>query len=54
MVVGKGEKNFSLYCKEAKTTDCEINIVDDEMRVKFWHKKLSYMNEKDMNILAKK
>lgn len=53
-MVAKGEKYSSLYYMEAKITDCDINIVDDEASVELWYKRLSHMSEKGLKILAKK
>lgn len=54
MVVARGNKTSSLYMMEGKLSKGAINVVQEDQVTELWHKRLSHISEKGLNVLAKK
>ncbi|MCF7184086.1 DDE-type integrase/transposase/recombinase, partial [Corynebacterium sp. MC-13] len=54
LVVARGEKRRGLYWTTASTCANMVNAVEDDKSSTLWHKRLSHISEKGLNVLAKK
>ncbi|CAJ2637320.1 unnamed protein product [Trifolium pratense] len=52
LVVAKGEKTSKLYWTKALVARDSVNVID--MKASLWHRRLSHISEKGLNVLAKK
>ena len=53
LVVARGRLCFPLYKTKVKVCGGQLNAVDDDTSSDFWHKWLTHMSEKRLQILAK-
>ena len=51
--VAQGRLSCSLYKTQVKVCKGELNSFDDDTSLDLWHKRLSHMSEKGLQILAK-
>ena len=51
--VAQGKLCCSLYKTKVKVCRGELNAVDDDTSLDLWHKQLSHMSEKGLQLLAK-
>ena len=51
--VERGRLCFSLYKTQVKVCRGQLNAVDDDTSHDLWHKRLSHMSEKGLQLLAK-
>ncbi|CAJ2679244.1 unnamed protein product [Trifolium pratense] len=52
LVVARGEKTSKLYWTKALVARDSVNVID--MKASLWHRRLSHISEKGLNVLAKK
>ncbi|CAJ2645756.1 unnamed protein product [Trifolium pratense] len=52
LVVARGEKTSKLYWTKALVARDSVNAID--MKASLWHRRLSHISEKGLNVLAKK
>ena len=50
----RGKKSNSLYTKKAKVRINSINVMEKEVPIELWHKRLGHMSEKGLQRLARK
>jgi len=54
LIIARGKKEASLYFMQEKLCKGEVNVAYDNSNLDLWHKRLSHMNEKGLQILAGK
>ncbi|KAG8379486.1 hypothetical protein BUALT_Bualt07G0093500 [Buddleja alternifolia] len=54
VITAKGNKKNSLYLMQAKLSIGEVNAAVNSSSIELWHKKLGHLNQKGMQLLAKK
>jgi len=53
-IFARGKKINTLYKTEARLVKGDANVVENENSTKLWHKRLGYMSENGLQVLAKK
>ena len=48
LVMARGKKTNSLYTTEAKVQINSTNVMEKEVPIELWHKRLSHMSEKGL------
>ena len=51
--MARGKKINSLYTTEAKVRINSTNVMEKEVTIELWHKRLSHMSEKGLQRLAR-
>ena len=54
LVVAKGNKSCTLYTMQAKINKGIVNALEDDSSTELWHKRLSHMSVKGLQVLSKK
>ncbi|KAK9119320.1 hypothetical protein Scep_017413 [Stephania cephalantha] len=54
IAVARGKSSYTLYKTQLKTVKCDLNAVEDDSSPDLWHRRLGHMNEKGLQMLAKK
>ncbi|KAK8564203.1 hypothetical protein V6N12_036332 [Hibiscus sabdariffa] len=54
LVVDRGKKSSNLYLMQASTSRDTVNVTVNDNLTELWHKRLSHMSEKRLNVLTKK
>ena len=52
LVLARGKKNNALYKTKTRLVKGEVNIVENEASIELWHKRLSHISEKELQVLA--
>lgn len=54
IVLTWGNNVLTLYMLKVRISSSIINVMEDELTIQLWHKRLAYMSEKGLVILVKK
>ncbi|KAL6335618.1 hypothetical protein AAG906_030754 [Vitis piasezkii] len=54
LVLARRKKNNTLYKTETRLVKGEVNIVENEVFTKLWHKRLGHISEKRLQVLTRK
>jgi len=54
LIIARGNKEGSLYFMQGKLCKGEVIVAYDNSNLELWHKRLGYISEKGLQIIAKK